>query len=113
MDAVYENSCLTILASNTKSAHDGFLSMRREPSYTKLPTLISGGGWRIVSLALPHSYTYSDDSAFDRCWTSQEYHLSNRLLVFRQSEAHWTCRADISLPVRKSHLIHRGDMLLS
>jgi hypothetical protein len=45
MGSIYKNSSLTIVASSSKSASEGFLQTRDEPVYCKLPFLLPNGGF--------------------------------------------------------------------
>ncbi|EAQ87603.1 hypothetical protein CHGG_04222 [Chaetomium globosum CBS 148.51] len=92
MASIYKNAAITIAASCSESAMDGFLSKSirpYRPNY-ELPVLMSNGQRDTVYLS---AEAYEPEHPLDkRGWTLQEFMLSSRMLIFSDYELLWQCK---------------------
>ncbi|RYP79131.1 hypothetical protein DL771_000109 [Monosporascus sp. 5C6A] len=92
MASIYKNAAITIAASSSEKAADGFLS-KRIPPY--LPDYMfhipmSNGQNGTVYLS---AEAYETEHPLDkRGWTLQEFMLSSRMLIFSDYELLWQCK---------------------
>ncbi|KAL9477458.1 hypothetical protein ACSS6W_007299 [Trichoderma asperelloides] len=92
MSAIYKNATVTIAASSSKSAADGFLSTEVQPYCPEfefhVPMPYNRMGTVYMS-AEPYNPEHHLDT---RGWTYQEFMLSSRMLYFSEYELLWQCK---------------------
>ncbi|KAK4103153.1 HET-domain-containing protein [Parathielavia hyrcaniae] len=91
MTTIYEEAELTIVAAAGSGAGHGLPGVRstlrsRQPKY-----VLDSGSTLLSSLRDPR-YDILESDYWTRGWTYQEGVLSNRRLVFTQSQIYWECR---------------------
>jgi len=92
MASIYKNAAITIAASSSKNASDGFLSKRIRPYLPRdsfhIPTFNGEKGTVYLS-----AEAYEPEHPLDkRGWALQEFMLSSRMLVFSDYELLWQCK---------------------
>ena len=92
MGAIFANAALTIMASNTPSVEEGFLSSAR-PSHTcDLPFLLPSRETTVVRCSLsPPTHISDHNPGSRRGWIFQEDKLSIRQLQFHPMSIRWLC----------------------
>ncbi|KAH7110713.1 heterokaryon incompatibility protein-domain-containing protein [Dactylonectria macrodidyma] len=92
MASIYKNAAITIAASSSENAMDGFLSKRilpYHPNY-ELHIPMPNGEKGTVYLS---AEAYEPEHPLDkRGWTLQEFMLSSRMLIFSDYELLWQCK---------------------
>jgi hypothetical protein len=92
MSAIYKNAVLTIAASSSKSAADGFLSKEVQPYCPEFEFQVpmsNGRTGTVYMSAEPYEPEHHLDT---RGWTLQEFMLSSRILFFSDYELLWQCK---------------------
>lgn len=92
MASIYKNAAITIAASSSENAMDGFLSQRIRPYHPRdsfqIPMLNGEKGTVYLS-----AEAYEPEHPLDkRGWTFQEFMLSSRMLIFSDYELLWQCK---------------------
>jgi len=92
MASIYKNAAITIAASSSKNAKDGFLSKRVRPYLPRdsfhIPMLNGEKGTVYLS-----AEAYEPEHPLDkRGWALQEFMLSSRMLIFSDYELLWQCK---------------------
>ncbi|KAI0592765.1 heterokaryon incompatibility protein-domain-containing protein [Biscogniauxia sp. FL1348] len=92
MASIYKNAAITIAASSSDKATDGFLSKRIQPYLPDymfhIPTLTGEIGTVYLS-----AEAYEPEHPLDtRGWAFQEFMLSSRMLIFSDYELLWQCK---------------------
>ncbi|KAI1635196.1 heterokaryon incompatibility protein-domain-containing protein [Biscogniauxia mediterranea] len=92
MASIYKNATITIAASSSRKATDGFLSKRIPPYlpdymfHIPIPTGETGTVYLSVE-------AYEPEHPLDtRGWALQEFMLSSRMLIFSDYELLWQCK---------------------
>lgn len=99
MGNIYKNSTITIAASESQSAHSGFLGTLKYPPTVPLPFLLPDGSKETVWLSY-HEAKWPVRGHLDtRGWTLQESLLSPRQITFGDSEVLWQCQTERMQPV--------------
>ncbi|KAK3904143.1 heterokaryon incompatibility protein-domain-containing protein [Staphylotrichum tortipilum] len=92
MASIYKNAAITIAASCSENAKDGFLLKRTKPyrpNY-EIPIPMPNGQRGTVYLS---AEAYEPEHPLDkRGWTLQEFMLSSRMLMFSDYELLWQCK---------------------
>ncbi|RMZ91160.1 hypothetical protein DV736_g1624, partial [Chaetothyriales sp. CBS 134916] len=92
MASIYKNASITIAASSSENATDGFLSKKMRP-YLPLDSFhipVPNGEKGTVYLS---AEAYVPQHPLDtRGWTLQEFLLSSRMLIFSDYELLWQCK---------------------
>lgn len=92
MASIYKNASVTIAASSSENAANGFLTQKMQPycpDYgVRIPMANNMTGTVYLSTG-----PYEPDHPLDkRGWTLQEFMLSSRMLIFSDYELLWQCK---------------------
>jgi hypothetical protein len=92
MGTIYKNAIVTLAASNSYAAHNGFLKNKMSFKGCRLPFRLPGGLMThiVIVTSQRRGGRYPLDS---RAWTFQEQILSTRVLGFKDCLVSWTCQA--------------------
>jgi hypothetical protein len=92
MGSLYKNSTLTFVAASARSANEGFLKIRDEPEYYKLPVLLPNS-----PIGTAHAMRMTDHHPVapldSRGWALKDWVLSPRKLCYGEKELLWCCEA--------------------
>ena len=104
MGNIYRKATITIAASNSASAHLGFLDAKPQISGITLPFRLPDStlGEVVVIPCRKADRTAFDWPLYSRGWAYQEYLLSPRLLVFGFGEVWWQCQSQALEPLFSS-----------
>ncbi|KAK1241227.1 hypothetical protein MKX08_001201 [Trichoderma sp. CBMAI-0020] len=92
MSSIYKNAAVTIAASSSKSATEGFLSNETEPYCPEFEFHVPMSGGRVGTVYMS-AEPYEPEHHLDtRGWTFQEFMLSSRILFFSDYELLWQCK---------------------
>ncbi|KAL7924429.1 heterokaryon incompatibility domain-containing protein [Trichoderma austrokoningii] len=92
MSAIYKNAAVTIAASSSRRAADGFLSNDIEPYCPEFEFQVPMPGNRTGTVYMS-AEPYEPEHHLDtRGWTFQEFMLSSRILFFSDYELLWQCK---------------------
>ncbi|UKZ66310.1 uncharacterized protein TrAtP1_007485 [Trichoderma atroviride] len=92
MSSIYKNAAVTIAASSSKSATEGFLSNETEPYCPEFDFQVPMSGNRVGTVYMS-AEPYEPEHHLDtRGWTFQEFMLSSRILFFSDYELLWQCK---------------------
>lgn len=92
MSSIYKNAAVTIAASSSKSATEGFLSKEVEPYCPEFEFQVPMSGNRVGTVYMS-AESYEPEHHLDtRGWTFQEFMLSSRILFFSDYELLWQCK---------------------
>jgi hypothetical protein len=92
MSSIYKNATITIAASSSESAADGFLSKTIQPYCPDLEFHVSMSNGKMGTVYLS-AQAYEPKHHLDtRGWTLQEFMLSSRMLLFSDYELLWQCK---------------------
>lgn len=92
MSSIYKNATVTIAASSSKSATDGFLLKEEQPYCPEFEFHIPMSGNRTGTVYMS-AESYEPEHHLDtRGWTLQEFMLSSRILFFSDYELLWQCK---------------------
>lgn len=92
MSSIYKNAAVTIAASSSKSATEGFLSNEIEPYCPEFEFQVPMSGNRVGTVYMS-AEPYEPEHHLDtRGWTFQEFMLSTRILFFSDYELLWQCK---------------------
>lgn len=103
MGSIYKNSALTMVASCARSAREGFLKIRDELDYCKLPFLLPNGKFGMAHV-MQETEHYPVAPLDSRGWTLQEWVLSPRKLCYGERELLWYCETEYFKRVTPSSL---------
>ncbi|KAK5279240.1 hypothetical protein LTR20_007215 [Exophiala xenobiotica] len=108
MRKIFKNACVTIVAACSKSAYEGFLHPRKEPSsgVLRLPFLCPSQeigtiylGWQqsTQEIDLSQADIYTKTNPIEsRCWTLEEKLLSQKMLIYSSTNLIWICKTKTS-----------------
>lgn len=92
MASIYKNATVTLAASSSGCAADGFLSKTSRPYHPKTSVQIPMADGRTGTVYLS-TEPYEPEHPLDkRGWALQEFALSSRLLMFSDYELLWQCK---------------------
>jgi hypothetical protein len=92
MGSIYRNATLTIAASDSKGAREGFLKSLPKSPACKLPFYLPNN--RLGNIEVEQYRLYANQENWHlntRAWTMQEELLSPRMLFFANGEIRWQC----------------------
>ncbi|RFU78515.1 heterokaryon incompatibility [Trichoderma arundinaceum] len=92
MASIYKNATVTIAASSSANAADGFLSKKIQPYCPNYEVHVPMPDGRKGTVYLS-AEAYEPEHPLDkRGWTLQEFMLSSRMLIFSDYELLWQCK---------------------
>ncbi|KAM0263537.1 hypothetical protein ACHAQJ_001156 [Trichoderma viride] len=92
MSSIYKNATITIAASSSQSAADGFLSKTIQPYCPDLDFCVPLSNDEIGTVYLSAGAYEPEHHLDTRGWTLQEFMLSSRMLLFSDYELLWQCK---------------------